>query len=112
MAQALSELLTIQPEVDLLHMGDADTWTLMQLFLGQEVCSRLSFDIGQFFESAKLNPSLAVQREMEMREFVRNEVGVQLGLLRRSTPNPSRMQLDKLLQDALRMTFQVYEGLL
>jgi hypothetical protein len=112
MAAALSELILLQPDVDLLQMSDTDTWTLLQLFLGNEVCNRLEFDIGQFFESAKLNPLLGVKRELEMREFVKNEVGVQLTTLRAKTPDPSKQQLDALVQEAVRMTFEVYEGVL
>lgn len=111
MAIALSELLVLSPECDPLHMSADDTWTLMQLYLSQEVSNRLRFDMGQSFESARLTPALAVQRELEMRQFVRNEVGVQLSELRRATPNPSQRQLDGLMQEALRLTFEVYEGL-
>jgi hypothetical protein len=112
MALALSELISLQPDVELLLMSNTDMWTLLQLFLGNEVCNRLEFDIGQFFESAKLDPQLGVKREMEMRDFVKNEVGVQLAALRAKTPNPTKQQLDALVQDAVRMTFEVYEGVL
>jgi hypothetical protein len=112
MATALSELILLQPDVDLLQMSDTDTWTLLQLFLGNEVCNRLEFDIGQFFESAKLDPKLGVKRELEMRDFVKNEVGVQLAALRDKAPNPTKQQLDALVQHAVRMTFEVYEGVL
>jgi hypothetical protein len=112
MALAISELIVLQPNIELLRMSDEDTWTLLQLFLGHEVCNRLEFDIGQFFESAKLDPHAAVKREMEMRDFVRNEVGVQLSKLRDVTPNPTRQQLDKLVQDAVLTTLEVYEGVL
>lgn len=112
MALAISELITLQPDVELLHMSDTDTWTLLQLFLGHEVCNRLQFDIGQFFESSRLDPALGVKRELEMRDFVKNEVGVQLTALREMTPNPTKQQLDALVQDAVRMTFEVYEGVL
>jgi hypothetical protein len=57
-----------------------------------------------------LNPAVAVQREMEMRQFVRNEISVQLADLRGSIANPTQRQLDGLLQEALRLTFAVYEG--
>jgi hypothetical protein len=112
MAYALSELIALQPNVELLQMSDTDTWTLLQLFLGNEVCNRLQFDIGQFFESAKLDPQLGVKRELEMREFVKNEVGVQLAALRAKTSNPTKPQLEALVRDAVRMTFEVYEGVL
>lgn len=112
MALALSDLAALDPTCDLLHMRPDDTWTLMQLYLGQEVCNRIRFDAGQFFESAKLNPGLAVQREIEMRGFVRTEVGVQLRNLQATNPNPTRQQLEAVMQDALRLTFEVYEGMI
>lgn len=112
MALAITELIMLQPDVELLRMSDTDTWTLLQLFLGHEVCNRLQFDIGQFFESSRLDPELGVKRELEMRDFVKNEVGVQLAILREKMPNPSKRQLDALVQDAVRMTFEVYEGVL
>jgi len=112
MALALSDLIMMQPDIDLLNLTDMDTWTLLQLFLGHEVCNRLEFDIGQFFESARLDPELGVRRELEMRDFVKNEVGVQLTKLREKTSNPTKQQLDTLVQDAVRLTFEVYEGVL
>lgn len=112
MALALSELITLDPDCNLLRMSTDDTWTLMQFYLSHEVCNRIRFDAGQFFESAKLNPALAVQRELEMRQFIKFEVGAQLRELRNTTPNPTRPQLEALMQDALRMTFEVYEGVL
>lgn len=112
MALAISDLMLLLPGIDLLHMSDTDTWTLLQLFLGHEVCNRLEFDIGQFFESSRLDPELGVKRELEMRDLVKNEVGVQLSALLAKTPNPTKQQLDTLVHDAVRMTFEVYEGAL
>lgn len=111
MANALSDLMALTPGCDPLHMSADDTWALMQLYLSQEVCNRLRFDMGQSFESAKLTPAVVVQRELEMRQFVRNEVGVQLANLRTTTPDPSQRQLEGLMREALRLTFHVYEGL-
>lgn len=112
MALATNELIRLQPDIDLLQMTDTDTWTLLQLFISLEVCNRLEFDIGQFFESSRLNPELGVKRELEMRKFVKNEVGVQLKALREATPNPSKQQLGRLIQEAVKLTFDVYEGVL
>ena len=110
MAKALSDLLSLNPDIELLQMSDLDTWTLLQLFLSNEVCNRLQFDGGPFLESAKLDPVLGVQRELEMRAFVKSEVTVQVEALRVGSPNPSKQQLETLIQNALRMTFEVYEG--
>lgn len=110
MAKALSDLITLKPDIELLQMNDLDTWTLLQLFLSNEVCNRLQFDAGPFLENAQLDPLLGVERELEMRAFVKSEVTVQLEKLRGASPNPSKQQLEALIQRALQLTFQVYEG--
>lgn len=110
MAAAFAELLTDHPNLDLLNMGDDELWSLMQLFLGNAVCHRFEFDVGQKLESARLDPALAVERETQMRDFVKNEIGVQLIALRAVTPNPSGQQLQQVMSDALQMTFSVFEA--
>lgn len=110
MAAAFAELLTDQPNLDLLNMGDDELWSVMQLFLGNAVCHRFEFDVGQKLESAKLDPALAVEREMQMRDFVKNEIGVQLIALRTVTPSPTGRQLERVMSDALQMTFSVFEA--
>lgn len=112
MDQAMSELMVIQPGIDLLKMDDADIWTVVELFLGNEACNRLHQDIGQLFESAMLNPRDAVRRMNEMREYLKSEVSAQVKALREENPNPNSRQMESVLQDALQNTFFVYEGLL
>lgn len=110
MDQAMSELMVIQPGIDLLKMNDADIWTVVELFLGNEACNRLHQDIGQLFESAKLSPRDAVRRMNEMREYLKSEVSAQVKALRAENPNPNSGQMESVLQDALQNTFFVYEG--
>ena len=112
MARAFIDLLTIQPSLDLLAMADSDIWLLLQLFLSNEVCNRLQFDVAQFFESSRIDPLTAVTRETEMRDFVKNGVALQLSKLAETTKNPTRQQLEALMQDALRAVFETYEGCL
>ncbi|CAM5779623.1 hypothetical protein RFUL19S_00355 [Rhizobacter fulvus] len=109
MAQALSELMVLDPQVDLLTLQDAQIWTLMQLYLGHEACNRMYADIGQLFESARFDPAVVVQRTSEMRSFLKNAVAAQLDTLRQATPNPTRQQLETLLHDAVQTTFTVFE---
>lgn len=110
MAQALSELMVLDPQVDLLTLQDAQIWTLMQLYLGHEACNRMYADIGQLFESARFDPAVVVQRTNEMRSFLKNAVAAQLDTVRQATPNPTRQQLESLLRDAVQTTFTVFEG--
>jgi len=109
MAQALSELTVLDPDVDLLALQDAQIWTLMQLYLGHEACNRMYADIGQLFEGAGFDPATIVQRTNEMRSFLKNAVAAQLQILRQAAPNPTRQQLEMLLREAVQTTFAVFE---
>ena len=107
---AMSDLLRIQPDVDLLKMNDADIWTVVELFLANEASTRLQLDIGQLFESAKLDPKGAVQRVNEMGEYMRAEISAQIRQLREGNSNPDSKQMVAVIQEALANTFKVYEG--
>jgi len=112
MAQAMVELMENQPNVDLLSMSDGDIWSLVELFLAQEACNRLQLDIGQLFESSRLNPREVVARMNEMRDYLKAEISAQMRTMRQENPNPSPGQLESTMQQALQSTFAVYEGTL
>ena len=109
MAQAMSELLTINPEVDLMKMDNDSIWTVIESFMANEAFNRLDLDIGQLFESAKYSPYEAVSRMNDMREYLKSEISAQIQALRASTPNPSKEEMNNLLQSALRLTFEIFE---
>ena len=109
MAQAMSELLTINPEVDLMKMDNDSIWTVIELFMANEAFNRLDLDIGQLFESAIYSPYEAVSRMNDMREYLKSEISAQIQALRASTPNPSKEEMNNLLQSALRLTFEIFE---
>lgn len=110
MAQSMGELLELNPDVELFNMSNTDIWSLVELFLANEACSRMHLDIGQLFESSALPPREAVLRVNEMRNFLKAELAVQIQTLRASQPDPSPVQLEKLMRDALKLTFLIYEG--
>jgi hypothetical protein len=110
MASALTELVIENPSIDLMHLQVSDIWELMKNYLASEVTHRLCFDLGPLFESAKVDPVIAVQRERDMRIFIKEEVGTHLDLLRDSRPNPSRTDLDTIFQETLKMTFELFEA--
>lgn len=111
MAVALSELMQDNPGIDLLALGQDDIWALMDFFLAAEVANRVCFDMGQAFERANVEPLVAVQREREMREFIKSEVKAAARDLRAANPNPTQAQMESLMRDAVKTTFQVFEGL-
>jgi hypothetical protein len=84
----------------------------MDFFLAAEVANRVCFDMGQAFERANVEPVVAVLREREMREFIKSEVKAAVRDLRAANPNPTQSQMESLMQEAVKTTFQVFEGLL
>ena len=110
MAQAMEDLLTGDPNIDLLNLGDNDIWQLIESFLGYEAFHRLCLDIGQVFEDSTLSPRDRVTRMKEMRDYLKAELGAQIEALRIDTPNAASGQLQSILQNALQNTFAVYEG--
>ena len=112
MAAALSTLMQANPEVDLLSLGQDDIWALMGFYLATAVVKQVCFDIGQVLERSNVDPLIAVQREQEMREFIKSEVKATLRNLRAVNPNPSRTQMERLMREAIQTTFQVFEVLL
>lgn len=109
MAQAMAELMEMQPDVDLLKMGNSDIWTLVELFLTNEACNRLQLDIGQLFESSKLAPREVVVRLNDMRDYLKAELSAQMRSLQMKSKNPTTKQLEVLMQNAIQNTFYVYE---
>jgi len=109
MAQAMSDLLTIDPDVDLLNMDNDSIWTVMELFMANEAFNRLNLDIGQLFESDRYSPREAVSRMNDMRDYLKSEISAQIQELRTDTYNPTKAEMNALLQSAIKTTFEVFE---
>lgn len=110
MGLALSDLVKDDPTVDPLSMRVDDIWELMKGFLATEVANRVCFDLGPVFESAQIDATTAVMRERQMRLFIKNELGMHVDLLRGTSENPTRGQLESILQETLTMTFELFEA--
>ncbi|TXI83944.1 MAG: hypothetical protein E6Q40_10220 [Cupriavidus sp.] len=110
MARAMSDMVREDAAVDLLSMRPDDIWDLMKGYLAIEVVNRFIFDMGPALESSKVDPSTIVAREKQMRLFVKNEIGAHIDMLRGVNPNPTRAELDGVLQETLKMTFELFES--
>jgi deoxyhypusine synthase len=109
MAQAMSDLLTIDPDVDLLNMDNDSIWTVMELFMANEAFNRLNLDVGQIFESDRYSPREAVSRMNDMCDYLKSEISAQIQELRTDTSNPTKAEMNALLQSAIKITFEVFE---
>lgn len=110
MSQAMSDMLTINPDIDLVSMDNDSIWMVMEFFIANEAFNRLSLDVGQLFESTKYSYKETVFRMNEMRAYLRSEVSAQMQTLRLETTSaPSKKEINNVLQSALKMTFEVFE---
>ena len=109
MAQAMSELLTINPDINLVNMDNDSIWTVLELFMANEAFNRINLDIGQLFESAKYSPREAVSRMNDMRDYLKSEISAQIQELRTNTSNPTKAEMNTLLQSAIKIAFEVFE---
>jgi hypothetical protein len=106
---ALSELLRIKPDVDLLSLSDEDIWTLTENFLGNEACARIQIDLGPVFENSRIDPVVLVQRSQEMNRFVRAEIAQQIQRVAGDLAKATYQRLTAMIQSAIRLTFEVFE---
>lgn len=108
MANAMSDLLEQNPTIELLNLGDDESWDLIEGFLAYEASSRLQLDIGQLLERT-LTPIEMVQRIDEMRDYLKSEISAQLQPYKSSDKHPDIGKLNAVIQQALESTFIVFE---
>lgn len=109
MAQAMSEFLMINPDSNLVNMDNNSIWTVLELFIANEAFNQINLAIGQIFESAKHSPKETVSRMNDMRDYLKSEISAQMQELKKDTFNPTKAEINKLLQTAIKITFEVFE---
>jgi hypothetical protein len=109
MANAMSDLLEQNPDIELLNLGDDQSWDLIEGFLAYEASNRLQLDIGQLLERT-LTPTEMVQRVDEMRDYLKSEISAQLQQYKSSDKHPDISKLNAVIHLALESTFIVFEG--
>lgn len=109
MAYAMADLLDQNSDLDLLNLGDDESWDLIENFLSYEASNRLQIDIGQLLERT-LSPTQMTQRIDEMREYLKAEISAQLQPYKSSDKHPDIGKLNAVIHQALESTFIVFEG--
>lgn len=104
---ALCEFMERNPDADISKLSDDQIWSLTGTFLGNEAFNRVQLDIGQAFEKQDISAVERVNRMNEMKIYLQSEISVQLNSLR-NTENPM-IDMQKLIQTAIKNTFDVYE---
>lgn len=104
---ALSEFMDCNPNADFCNLTDDQIWTLTAMFLGNEIYNRVQLDIGQAFEKQKVAYVERVKRLNEMHDYIQSEIAAQIDVLRKSFNQ--HVDMNKLFQDTIKNTFEVFE---
>lgn len=105
---ALSEYLEEHPDIDFTSLSDDQMWELTGTYLGNEIFERVQMDIGQAFERVDISFAERVNRLNDMKAFIQTDVSVQLNRIRDTESKTVNIQ--KLIQNTIRATFEIYEG--
>ncbi len=109
---AMSELINRDVNINLLKMSNNSIWSMIELFLANEVKNKLIHEIGQLFEGSKNIPSSSIKNINMMKKYLQSEISEQLLELREKIKNPSIKQFQSIMDKALENTFIVYEDAL
>jgi len=109
MAQAMSEFLERHEDADLLGLKEDGIREITELFVANEAYNRLMNDVGQIFERENLSATEAVALGVEMHDYLAADISVEIEKWWNVNANPTAAQLDRLLQHAIKNTFEIYE---
>ena len=104
---ALSEFMDRNPDADFSNLSDDQIWSLIAMYLGNEIFNRIQMDIGQAFEIQDVPYVDRVIRMNDMREYIQSEIATQMDVLRKSVDQ--NVDMNQLFQDTIRNTFVVFE---
>lgn len=107
---ALSELLTRYPDADLLNLDPEQRDFAIERYTALDVFRRFDLDVGQTIRDKAPNASAGLARLKQARDYVKETVAAAFRQLRGAGRAMTAGRVSQIVRDALRETFQVFEG--
>jgi hypothetical protein len=107
---ALSELLTVFPEADLLNLSEEERAFAIERFVGIDLFRRLDLDLGKTIREKAPSATVGLARLKEVKEYVKETVAAAFRKLRAAGSRITNGRVNEIVRAALRETFQVFEG--
>ncbi len=107
---ALSDVLTRFPEADLLNLEEQQRELAIERYVASDVFRRFDLDIGKTIIYKAPSASTGLARLKEIREYIRETVAASFRQLRDAGHRLIAGRITQIVQNALRETFQVFEG--
>jgi hypothetical protein len=106
---ALSEVLTVFPDADLLNLTENQRETAIERFVAIDVYQRAMLDIGKTIQQKAPTATVAVSRLKEVKEYIKQTVAAAFRTLRSAGQRLTTGRINQFVRGALEEVFQVFE---
>lgn len=106
---ALSELLTLFPDADLLNLSDEQRETAIESFVASDVYRRIALDVGLAIQAKAPTPSAGLARLKEVKDYVRQTVAAAFRRLGNAGARLSTGRVAALVRSVIDETLKVFE---
>ncbi|WP_370111786.1 Qat anti-phage system associated protein QatB [Bradyrhizobium yuanmingense] len=107
---AMSALLTRFPEADLLNLSDLEREFVIENFTAIDVARRFELDVGKHLLERAATATVAMARLKQMRAYIAEIVAASFRKLKTEGRILTSGRVARVVQAALRDTFEVFEG--
>lgn len=107
---ALSELLTLFPEADLLNLDENQRSFAIERFAAIDVFRRFDLDVGKTIVERAPCATAALSRLKQVRDYIKEIVAASFRKMRDAGRTLTAGRISYVVRDALHATFQVFEG--
>jgi hypothetical protein len=107
---ALSELLTLFPDADLLNLTEQQRELAIERFVAFDVFGRFRLDVGKALQDKSPNAKAAVARFKEVRDYIKETIAAAFRTLRSAGNRITAARVKEFVSTVLVETFQVFEA--
>jgi hypothetical protein len=107
---AMSDLLNEYPDADLLNLSDAEREFVIERFTAIDVARRFELDVGKHLLEKAATATVAMARLKQMRSYITEAVAASFRKLKEQGRTLTAGRVARVVQGALRETFEVFEG--
>jgi hypothetical protein len=106
---ALSELLTMFPDADLLNLTEDQRATVVERFVAIDVYQRAMLDIGKVIQAKAPTATVALARLKDVKEYIKQTVAAAFRKLHGNGNRVTAGRVNQVVRAALEEAFQVFE---
>jgi len=107
---ALAEVLTRYPDADLLNLDPEQRTFAVERYTAIDVFRRFELDVGKTIYEKAPSAVMALSRLKQVRDYVKETVAASFRTLRDAGNAITAGRVQQVVREAIRETFQVFEG--